>query len=163
MIHVTQVEALPEYRLSLTFSDGTRGTANMRDTIYSFAPFEPLRDPNRFRDVRVEGGSVAWGEDLDIAPERLFALAHSLPSPDTFEVAQANELEVSFRQLRKMSEVPQQAMAERLEVTQAAVSRLENAIAEAKLTTIRKYLSALGWELELSAVQGGKRVRLNGV
>lgn len=100
---------------------------------------------------------------LDVAPETFYSLAHGSPRPETFEDTQQNELEVCLRELRKMSGQLQEQVAESLAMTQGGVSRIENGAADAKLTTLRKYLGALGWDLEIVAVQGDKRVRLRGL
>ncbi|MBX3198251.1 MAG: DUF2442 domain-containing protein [Labilithrix sp.] len=163
MINVTQVQALPNHRLRLTFSDGTSGEASMRATLESFAPFAPLLDEALFARATVEDGAVSWPNGLDVAAERLYALAHELPAPETFEQAEANELAMSLRELRRLAGTKQEDLASALEVTQGAVSKLEAGGADAKLGTLRRYLRALGWDLEVAAVQGDKRIRLRGV
>lgn len=163
MIHVTKVKALSGHRLQLTFSDGTSGEAAMLDTIKGSRPLKPLLDEAVFRRAYVDANTVCWPGDLDIAAETVYALAHGLPKPDTLEQANANELHMSLAELRKLSDTNQVALAEELGVTQGAVSKLEAGAAEARLATLRKYLAALGWDLEVAAVQGDKRIRLRGV
>lgn len=97
---VTKVNTLPGHALRLTFSDGTTGDAAMRELIASFPPFAPLQDEDLFSQAYIDGGTVAWPNGLDCAAERLYALAHGLPPPDTFEQAEANELAMSRRRLR---------------------------------------------------------------
>jgi DNA-binding XRE family transcriptional regulator len=163
MINILKVRALPEHRLRMTFSDGTSGEADLTTMVGEFPPFAPLRDDALFRQAHIDGGTVAWPNGLDVAPERLYALAHALPSPDSFERARANELEMSLRELRKMTGVLQGAVASDLDVTQGAVSKLESGSADSKLGTLRRYLSSLGWGLEVVAVKGDKRIKLRGV
>jgi len=165
MINVTKVKAAGDYRLRLTFSDGTTGEADLRQKIESFAPFQPLRDPALFRKAKLdpEAGTVVWPGELDIAVEQLYALAHGLPEPKTLEQADANELEMSLKELRRLTGLRQEELAEQMEVTQGAISRLESSAARAELPSLRRYLSSLGWDLEVVAVQGDKRVRLRGV
>ena len=160
---VTNLRYLDGYRLLLEFSDGTNGIANLDEEIVGRKAFKPLRNVSLFRRASVEDGAVTWPGGLDLATERLYALAHRLPPPATFEDAQANELKVSLGELRRLSETRQEDLAATLEVTQGAVSRLESAAADAKLATLRRYVSALGWELQLVAVRGDKRLRLRGV
>lgn len=163
MLNVTKVKALPDFRLRLSFSDGTSGEASMRAKLEGFKPLRPLLDEALFRRAFVDEGTVCWPGGLDIAVEQIYALAHHLPSPDTFDQAKANELQMSLAELRRMTDTNQVALAEELGITQGAVSKLEGSAAEARLGTLRKYLAALGWDLEIAAVQGDKRVRLRGV
>lgn len=92
MIHVTDVRHAGEYRLALTFDDGTLGVADLSSELTG--PFESLRDVRAFALAFVQDDTVCWPNGLDLAPERLYALAHALPVPSTFEQAKANEAEM---------------------------------------------------------------------
>ena len=72
MMRVVSVKPLEDYRLSLTFLDGTQGIISIRDRL--FGPvFEPLRDPAVFGQVHVdEFGAVAWPNGADLAPDALY-------------------------------------------------------------------------------------------
>ena len=72
LLRVTAVEPLEDYRLRVAFNDGV-----MREVDCSFllrgTLGEPLRDPDYFRQVRVddEARTVVWPNGLDPAPELL--------------------------------------------------------------------------------------------
>jgi DNA-binding XRE family transcriptional regulator len=151
----------PDYRLSVSFSDGTRGTADLGEHVKR-KPFLALQDANVFRQAQVERGAVEWPGDVGIAPEALYALAHGLPRPTSGEQARANELEVSLRELRRIAGKTQNEIAEETGLTQGAISHLERED-DHKLSTLRKYVAALGAELEVVAVLGDKRIALRGV
>jgi hypothetical protein len=72
MPKITYVKAHPEWTLEIAFSDGTRGTIDLKDRL--FGPvFEPLRDPNFFAQVRVdEFGAICWPNGADLAPDALY-------------------------------------------------------------------------------------------
>ena len=72
MHKVTDVEAKPDYVLSLTFDDGTKGEVSLADRL--FGPmFEPLKDPTFFALVKVDGfGAVSWPNQADLDPEALY-------------------------------------------------------------------------------------------
>ncbi len=68
---VTDVKALPDYRLSLSFEDGKRGTFDM--SAYLDMPiFRPLKAAQLFNLAFADHGTVAWPGGIDIAPERLW-------------------------------------------------------------------------------------------
>jgi hypothetical protein len=73
MQQVISVRPLEEYRLSTIFADGTQGEIDLRDRL--FGPvFEPLRDPDVFRQVFVdEFGAIAWPNGADLAPDAIYA------------------------------------------------------------------------------------------
>ena len=69
-------------------------------------------------------------------------------------------LEMSLADLRKEVELTQAELAARVEISQAELSRAE-ARGDHKVSTIRRYLEALGFDLELVAVgTDGRRVKL---
>lgn len=71
--------------------------------------------------------------------------------------------ELTLRQLREEVGKTQAEMADLIEVTQSAISRLERREENNPLEAVRRYVEALGGELELVAVIGNKRVKLLGV
>jgi hypothetical protein len=70
---VTSVEALPGFRLRVTFNDGAEGIIEMAEFLQSPAAgvFSALRDENLFYQVRVAVGAVSWPGDLDLAPDAM--------------------------------------------------------------------------------------------
>lgn len=80
-LDVTGVEVVGDYRLRLTFADGTTGDVDFTSRAWR-GVFEPLRDPAFFARVEVdaEAGTIAWPGGLDIAPEPLYEEARRIPS-----------------------------------------------------------------------------------
>ncbi len=76
LVDVTEVEVVGDYRLRLTFADGTVGDVDFGDREWR-GVFEPLRDPAYFARVAVDpaAGTIAWPDGLDMAPEPLYAEA----------------------------------------------------------------------------------------
>ncbi len=70
---VAAVEVVGDYRLRLTFEDGTVGDVDFRAREWR-GVFEPLGDPPYFARVAVdsEGGTIAWPDGADMAPEPLY-------------------------------------------------------------------------------------------
>ena len=73
LVDITGVEVIGEYRLRLTFEDGTVGDVDFTGRSWR-GVFEPLRDPAYFASVAVdrEAGTIAWPDGLDMAPEPLY-------------------------------------------------------------------------------------------
>jgi hypothetical protein len=89
MLRVRQVTPLDGLRLRLTLTDGSIVERDV-DGLLRGPIFEPLRrDPAQFRDVRVEGGTVVWGNGADLCPDVVIwggappedTLAASAPAP----------------------------------------------------------------------------------
>ena len=73
------------HQLRLTFQDGTVGDVDFRGRDWR-GVLAPLRDPAYFALVAVDpaGGTIAWPNGVDLAPEPLYAearanLAHVSP------------------------------------------------------------------------------------
>lgn len=162
MIKVRSAEPLQGHRLAVAFSDGTSGIADLSQHVRR-KPFAALQVDRVFHNVLVDHGAVEWPKgDVGIATEALYALVHDLPKPSTLERARDNELLVSLRELRRLAGKTQEQVADESGLSQSALSHFEGA-PDHKLSALRRYVAALGGELEVAAVIGGRRFPLNGV
>ena len=82
LFDVTAVEVVAEYRLRLTFSDGTTGEIDFAEREWN-GVFAPLRDPQFFAQVRVDrdARTISWPNGVDMAPEPLYEQARRHPVP----------------------------------------------------------------------------------
>ena len=64
------MSVLPDYRLAVTFMDGTKGTADFSALLNATDPgiFEALKDKVCFDRARLELGVVTWPNGADIDP-----------------------------------------------------------------------------------------------
>ena len=71
------------YRIELKFDDGRRGTVDFSKYLKREGVFERFRDLEFFRDFKInkELGVLTWGDEIDIAPETLYAEATGSPLP----------------------------------------------------------------------------------
>ena len=72
---VTEVEALPGFRLRVAFADGLTGMVDLSRLVHSpqAGVFAALADPSLFAQVRLDYGAVAWPGELDLAPDAMYA------------------------------------------------------------------------------------------
>jgi hypothetical protein len=77
---VVAVEVVGEFRLRLSFDDGTVGEVDFTDRALG-GVLEPLGDPAYFARVHVdpEAGTIAWPNGVDLAPEPLYEEARLNP------------------------------------------------------------------------------------
>ncbi|MYN08932.1 DUF2442 domain-containing protein [Pseudoduganella aquatica] len=68
---IVAVAPLPNYRLSLKFANGESKTFDMQAYL-DYAVYRPLLDKQLFAHVYIEGGTVAWSDAIDMAPETLY-------------------------------------------------------------------------------------------
>ncbi|PYQ62136.1 MAG: DUF2442 domain-containing protein [Acidobacteria bacterium] len=73
---VVRAEYRGEYRICLRFNDGAERTVDFSEWVTG-PIFEPLREPGYFERFFLDGGTVAWPNGADIAPETLYERARS--------------------------------------------------------------------------------------
>jgi hypothetical protein len=67
---VKALTVLAEYRLSVTFQDGTSGRVDLSSVLTAQEPgiFEALKDKEFFNQARLDLGVVTWPNGADIDP-----------------------------------------------------------------------------------------------
>ncbi|MBI4539401.1 MAG: DUF2442 domain-containing protein [Gemmatimonadetes bacterium] len=75
LIDVVAARPLEPYRIHLRFANGVEGDVDLEEMIEFRGVFEPLRDPERFREVSVhpEFGTIVWPNGADLDPDVLYA------------------------------------------------------------------------------------------
>jgi hypothetical protein len=73
MVRVKSVQVLEGFKARLVFTDGSAKTIDLAPFLKG-PMFEPLKDPARFREVRVdpELETLVWPNGADICPDVLF-------------------------------------------------------------------------------------------
>jgi hypothetical protein len=91
---IVKFEVLPDYKIAITFADGTSGIADLSPRL-SQGPlgdgFDPLCDRQIFSKVYLEHGALTWPGGIDLAPdamyERIRQSGVSVLAPKTKRVA----------------------------------------------------------------------------
>lgn len=72
LIDVREVRPLDGFKAHFVFSDGTERDIDLDQYIHG-GVFEPIRnDPELFRNMFVENGTITWPGEVDIAPDTLY-------------------------------------------------------------------------------------------
>ena len=72
MNDVTSIEYKGEHVYRIRFDDGLEGDIGFSEYIDRGPIFEPFADLAFFRQARVEGGTIAWPNGAEVAPETLY-------------------------------------------------------------------------------------------
>jgi hypothetical protein len=72
---IVEVRCLSDYRVHLRFEDGVEGELDLSSFVSFDGIFEPLKDPNQFKKVRVhpELGTIHWPNGADLDPDVLYS------------------------------------------------------------------------------------------
>lgn len=72
MNDVVKIEYKEGFVYHVVFDDGKSGDIDFSEYVGRGPVFEPLRDTAFFRKATVEGGTIAWPNGADVAPETLY-------------------------------------------------------------------------------------------
>lgn len=73
-----------DYKIEITFEDGAAGTVDFSKYVSRGGVFEKFKDIKFFKNFSInkELGVLTWNNEIDIAPETLYAEATNTPLPD---------------------------------------------------------------------------------
>ena len=88
MHKISLVEALEDYRISVSFADGTKGVVDLSNLVGN-GVFAAWEDYAEFRKVMVgETGELIWPSGLDLCPDALYLRLTGKKPEDEFPVLQ---------------------------------------------------------------------------
>ena len=69
---VVKIEYKNDYSFLIVFDDGLQGLVDFTEYLNIGPVFNPLKELSLFKSARIEGGTIAWPNGADIAPETLY-------------------------------------------------------------------------------------------
>jgi hypothetical protein len=87
------------YKIEVTFEDGASGIVDFSKYLSKGGVFEKFNSMEFFKNFRIneELGVLTWGDEIDIAPETLYAEATNSPLPDWMEAKQDSSANMSIQ------------------------------------------------------------------
>ena len=70
ILRVLKIRHTSDYRLYVELNNGVTGEIDLSSKLDG-PIFQPLRAPEIFASAKIEGGTVTWSNDADLAPEYL--------------------------------------------------------------------------------------------
>jgi hypothetical protein len=87
------------YKIEVAFEDGASGIVDFSKYLSQGGVFEKFIDMEFFKNFRIneELGVLTWGDEVDIAPETLYAEATNSPLPDWMDSQQDSPANMSLQ------------------------------------------------------------------
>jgi hypothetical protein len=88
-----------EYKIEVTFEDGASGIVDFSKYLNEGGVFEKFKDMDFFMKFRIneELGVLTWEDEVDIAPETLYAEATNSPLPEWMDSRQDSPANMSLQ------------------------------------------------------------------
>lgn len=84
MFHkIKSVTALPDYKISIQFSEGITKIYNVKELIEKNPMFKNLKNEELFYGVKVDigGYGIIWNDDIDISCDELYEKGETIETP----------------------------------------------------------------------------------
>lgn len=84
MFHkIKNVTALPDYKISIQFSEGITKIYNVKELIEKNPMFKSLKNEKLFYNVEVDVGGygIIWNDDIDISCDELYEKGETIETP----------------------------------------------------------------------------------
>ncbi len=75
------------YKIEIIFDDGRSGIVDFTEYLDRGGVFEKFKDITFFKSYKIdeEVGTIVWGNEIDISPEKLYSKATGAPLPNWME------------------------------------------------------------------------------
>ena len=74
-----KIKYLKPYVYFVEFDDGSKGEVELSYLLSKGPVFRPLKNIKLFGSARIEGGTIAWPNGADLAPETLYQAIQKRP------------------------------------------------------------------------------------
>jgi len=68
---VVEIEIIGELTLRIHFADGLSGTVRFLPS-FLYGVFEPLKNPEFFKNLKITDGFISWSDEIDLAPDSAY-------------------------------------------------------------------------------------------
>jgi len=74
LIWITKADYVSDFKISLTFNNGTSGIVELSKKIEKLPIYKPLKNKNYFKNFKLNAWTIEWENGADFAPESLHEL-----------------------------------------------------------------------------------------
>ncbi len=92
MIKVIKATYLKEFKIKLLFTNNIKRVIDLQNSLNGKI-YKPLKDIEKFKNFKVDYGTIIWENEADFAPEYLFLNSQSINKKSKLELEIEKKLE----------------------------------------------------------------------
>lgn len=147
---IKEVRTLDNFVVSVIFQDGTEKEYDAKNLFSVFPQFQIFETEQLiFEQVKVDvgGAGISWNDELDLAAEEIWA--NGVDTGGVHEVDVLSELGVKLTKAREMVGLTQKELAERVNIYQGDISKIERGNANPSVKTLQRLAEGMGMKVKI--------------
>lgn len=151
---IIDVKVLKDFVVLAVFQNGVEKEYDIKGLFNVFPQFVQLSEDNKlYKSVKVDVGGygISWNDELDLSAEEIWE--NGVESKKTCEVDVLHQIGYKLTNARNEANITQKELAERTQIYQADISRIERGLGNPSIKTLQRLAEGMGMELQLEFIQ----------
>ncbi len=151
---IINVKILKDFVVLAFFQNGVEKEYDIQCLFEEFPQFAQLKeDTNFFKSVKVDVGGygISWNDELDLSAEEIWD--NGVERKTTQKIDIGHQVGYKLTDARNKANITQKELAERTQIYQADISKIERGLANPSVKTLQRLAEGMGMELHLEFIQ----------
>lgn len=152
---IKTVKVLRDFTISVIFQDGTEKEYDVRILYENYPQFRMFEQKKGlFEQIRVDTGGygISWSDELDLASEEIWQNGKTTGKKHDVDIKSL--VGTKLTEARNSVGITQKDLAERVDIYQGDISKIERGLANPSVQTLQRLASGMGMNLKIEFVKG---------